>query len=96
MLQKIINKLMGLEPPNDNTFVFLLQKEFWHHLRLARTLKSIPESKRSHSQEFLLDYLKRTYVPNGSCPSAFYPYVSKKLQNNYQEIHKRICDALYD
>lgn len=81
---------------DDNIFSYLLEKDFLPDLKLAIKLTSIPEEEITFKQQADLNSLTSTYYPGGRCPSHLFPSASRKLQEEYNEIHNKICQVLYD
>jgi hypothetical protein len=80
----------------NKTFSSFLEKEFLQDLEFATGLTSIQEEERTPEQQKSLILLMCKYSPEGKCPSSLFPSVSKELQEEYNTIHNKICNVLYE
>jgi len=80
----------------SKTFSSLLEKEFSKDLKFATRLTSIQEEERTLRQQRVLTSLRSKYFPGGECPSFLFPFVSEKLQEEYNTIHNKICGIIYE
>ena len=74
----------------DETFKFLIEKDFLPDLVLVSNFKSV---ELSEEEKMILDILKGKYMKG--CPSEFYSRASKHLQREYGFFHKVISEWLY-
>ena len=86
-----------LGPSRDNNlFEFLLAARFSKDLERAEELVRIPAYQRTLSQRDSFNYLKETYLLKNRCMSPLYEKVSLELRREYNVIHRRIANVLYD
>lgn len=89
-------RLMGMfRTTEERIFSSLLEGKFLSDLKLATYLTSLSEEEITPEQQIDLSSLMDAYYPEGKCPSHLFPFVSRRLQRKYNNIHTQICDILY-
>jgi hypothetical protein len=78
----------------DDTFKICLEESFTDFEIIMDLSKTTPFSRTGY-QDWLIDFFKKKYPPEEDCPYDLYEVVDRKLQANYDLLHKQICDTLY-
>ncbi len=78
----------------NETFRFLLKKEFWFDLCVVMSLVSLPKYDLSSEQKNTMHSLRDKYR-SGNCPSYLFKCVSRDLQEEYYTIQGIVSSFLY-